>query len=105
MRLADPKVIGVGRSTSGKNFNARFSFEHNLGLRVRLAVAEHCDWRCTMVTCSQEVSTTQLWRRMARPVCFDLRKTGPGSNLMLNVELSQGHNGQTHLVRITHHLH
>jgi len=88
LRLADAKVIGVARSTSG--------------LRIKLSVSDHCDWRCTMVTCSQEVSTTQLWRRAAAPVCFELRKTGPGSHLMLNVELGQGHNGQTHYVPITH---
>lgn len=88
IKLSDPKIIGAARSISG--------------LRIKLSVLPQCDWRCTMVTCSQEVSVSQLWRRAASPVCFDLRKTGPGSHLMLNVELNQGHNGMTHYVQISH---
>ena len=75
-----------------------------LGLRIKLDVNASCDWRCTMVTTSQEVSVSQLWRRAAAPVCFDLRKVGMSNFLQLNLILVQGHMATPHYMPINHQI-
>lgn len=91
-RLYDPVTIGVTRSTSG--------------LRIRLEPASH-DWRCTMVTTSQEVPVSQLWRRSASPVCFNLRRlnNSPSSQFLnLNLNVFQGQNSQPHYIKAVYHV-
>jgi len=90
IKLCEKQVIGVARSTSG--------------LRIKLDVNASCDWRCTMVTTSQEVSVSQLWRRAAAPVCFDLRKVGMSNFLQLNLILVQGHMATPHYMPINHQI-
>lgn len=91
-RLSDPVTIGVTRSTAG--------------LRVRLEPASH-DWRCTMVTSSQEVPVCELWRRAAGPVCFNLRRINNCANstfLNLNLNVFQGPNSQPHYIKAVYHV-
>ena len=65
------------------------------------------DWRCTMVTTSQEVPVMQLWRRSAAPVCFNLRRlnNSPSSQFLnLNLNIVQGQNSQPHFIKAVYHV-
>ena len=52
------------------------------------------DWQLTMMTSCQEVPESQLWRRYARPVVFNLRRVSNSQNpfLNLNINVQQGNN-------------
>ncbi|CBY12551.1 unnamed protein product [Oikopleura dioica] len=65
----------------------------NSGLKVRLEPA-NLEWTTTMMTQCQEVPESQLWRRYARPVVFNLRRVGNSPNpfLNLNINVQQGNN-------------